>query len=237
MISPAWLTPRCVRRASIIFQTQRKKIILTMASAILLLTCGIVRATPRQQGRAGGWVQPQGAGGYSGAGRFDGQRAARQPQRRQEHLPQWFRQHQYLAPQDQQRALRNEPGFNRLSPPEQQRLYNRLQQLNTMPPARRERTLQWMEALERLSPERRQQVRRTMQQVAQMPEDRQRMMHKAFQNLTQLPPEQRQAVLNSPQFKSQFSYQERQMLGTLMSVQPYVPEQRPGSGIEYGGKY
>ncbi len=132
--------------------------------------------------------------------------------------------------------MRNEPGFNRLSPATQQRLFNRLQQLDAMPPAQRARTLERVEALERLSPEQRQQVRNVMQQVGQMPVTRQRMVRKAIRDLSQLPPEQRHAILNSQQFKDQFSGQERQMLGTLMLAQPYVPLQRPGDGVEYGGK-
>ncbi len=215
---------------------RKKNSIRAAGMAVLLLTCGMGWATSLPQGKASTRMQPRTARGYREVAQFGAQRAARQQRRRQEHLPQWFRQHENMSPQDQERALRNEPGFDHLPPREQQRLYNRLQQLNAMPPDRRERTLQRMEALERLSPEQRQQVRQVMQRVTQMPQDRRRMMHKAFGNLTQLPPEQRQAILNSPQFKSQFSYQERQMLGTLMSVQPYSPEQRPGTGAEYGGR-
>lgn len=150
------------------------------------------------------------------------------------HLGQWLRQHRNMSPQDQERALRNEPGFSRLPLPQQQRLLNRLRQLNAMPPQQRERTLQRMEALEKLSPQQREQVHSVMQEVGNLPQQRQRMMHKAFRDLSQLPPEQREAVLDSPQFRGQFSDREREMLGTLMSVQPYVPAQRPG--VEYGGK-
>jgi hypothetical protein len=216
------LVRRCAERASIIFRKQKKKIVLTLASAILLLTCGIGWATPSPLERAGGWMQPRTSRGYGRIAQFGGHGAVRQ-QQHQEHLPQWFRQHQYLSPRDQERALRNEPGFERLPPQEQQRLYNRLRQLNAMPPARRERTLERMEAFERLSPEQRQNVRSTMQRVTQMPLDRQRMMQRAFQSLTHVPPQDRLTIINSARFKSEFSYQEREMLNTLMSVQPYAP--------------
>lgn len=205
---------------------------LALATSIFVLTCAAGWAAPRT---AADW-RPRFVLASGGAVSFVGQRQGNQ-QHHQEHLPQWFRQHQNLPPQAQERALRNEPGFNRLPPRQQQRLFNRLQQLNAMPSGRRERTLQRMEAMEKLSHGQRQQVRSTMRQVTQMPEDRRRMMHKAFRDLTQLPPEQRQSILESPQFKRQFSDQERQMLGTLMSVQPYSPEQRPAAGVKYGEKY
>lgn len=140
-----------------------------------------------------------------------------------EHLPDWFRQHENLPLAEQQRALRTEPGFSRLPPAEQQRLYQRLQQLDAMPPAQRERTLARMEALERMSPEQRQRVRMAMQQVTAMPPDRQRMLRKAFRDLSQLSPAERKSMLNSPEFQQQFSNQERQTLGTLLTMQPYQP--------------
>ncbi|MHB8302593.1 MAG: DUF3106 domain-containing protein [Acidobacteriaceae bacterium] len=155
-------------------------------------------------------------------------------QRNQPHLAQWLRQHQNMPLQQQQRALQNEPGFNRLSQEQQQRLMGRLQQLHDMSAPQRERTLQGMEALEKLSPEQRREVHNVMQEVGHLPEDRQRMIHKAFRDLSQLPPTQRRAELASPQFKGQFSDRERQILGTLMSVQPYLP--LPGTSTEDNGK-
>jgi hypothetical protein len=155
-----------------------------------------------------------------------GQRNRSQPPSRP-HLAQWLRQHQNMSPQQQQRALRNEPGFNRLPPQRQQRLLDRLQQIDAMPPLQRERTLQRIEALERLSPQQRAQVHSAMQEVVSLPPQRQRMMHKAFRDLTHLPLDQREAALDSPQLKHQFSDRERQILTTLMRVQPNVPVNKP----------
>ncbi len=222
----------CAERVLAIFRSRGWSARLVAALYLPVLISGTLYAQPRRRASSMMWMQ---ARGQRGPNRFGNPQMGGTQARRQQHLPQWFRQHQNLSPQAQERALRNEPGFDRLPPREQQRLFNRLQQLNAMPPERRERTLQRMEALERLSPEQRQQVRSAMQQVTQMPADRQRMMHKAFRDLSQLPPEQRQAVLNSSQFKNQFSDNERQTLGTLMSVQPYSPP-AVNSGVEYGGK-
>ncbi len=157
-------------------------------------------------------------------------------QRTEQHLGQWLRHHQNLPLEAQEHALRKEPGFNRLPPAVQQRLIDRLRQLHAMPPAQRERTLQWMEALEKLSPEQRQKIHNTMQQVGELPPARQRMLSKASRDLSEMPPDRRQTLLESPEFKGQFSDQEREILKTLMSVQPYTPPQQPGNHIEDGGK-
>ena len=59
-------------------------------------------------------------------------------------------------------------------------------------------------------------------------------MHDAFHTLSHVPPMQRQALLNSPEYQRRFSYQERQMLTTLMRVQPYTPPSY-APGMMYGG--
>ncbi len=266
-ISTAWLFGSHVRRGFTVFPVPLKNSILATAGVLFLFSSTIAWSVPFQgqgQGQIYGQSPMQPRSGWnnglnnSGGQHFGGQQGNGnfQQQRHPEHLPQWYRQHQNLSPQQQQRALHNEPGFNRLPSQEQQRLSNRLQQLNSMPPERRQRILQRNEALEKLSPEQRQQVRSTMQQASQMPEDRRRMMRRAFRDIAQLPPAQRQAILDSPQFKTQFSDQERQILGTMMSIEPYNleqhnPEQRspeplnqeprnleqpPGSGMEYYGR-
>lgn len=219
------------------FRFHKIAVRLALAIVILFLFCGAGWAAARPlQGRAS-WMQPESAWGHGGADRWNGHHhtEGHHPSAH-EHLPQWFRDHQHLSPQEQERALRNQPGFDSLPPWRQQRLFQRLQQLDAMPPERRERTLQRMEAMEKLSPEQRRQVRRTMRQVVQMPEDRRQVMRKAFWQLTHQPPAQRQETLNSPQFRSQFSDRERQMLSTLMSVQPYSPHD-PAAASEYEGKH
>lgn len=164
------------------------------------------------------------------------QRLQTRTNRPQRHLAEWLRQHQNMSLDAQVRALRNEPGFDRLAPSVQQRLTDRLRQLNAMPPERRARTLQSMEALERLSPEKRQQVRTAMLEMRALPVDRLRMMHMAFRDLRQLPPEQRTAVLQSPSFKSGFSPQEQHILATVMTVQPYQAPSHPPDAAGPEGK-
>jgi hypothetical protein len=154
----------------------------------------------------------------------------------QSHLGAWLQHHGNLTPQQQERALQSEPGFNRLPPETQQKLMNRLQQLNRMPPNQRQRTVDHIEALERLTPQMRQQVRGSFQEFHALPEDRQRMVRKAFRDLREYPPEQRQALMNSSQFRGQFTPQERGILGNILAVEPYHPVPRSGldSGLQYG---
>ena len=51
-----------------------------------------------------------------------------------------------------------------------------------------------------------------------------------------LPPEQRQAMMNSGQFQTQFSPQERGILTNLLAVEPYQPAHGAGldNGVQYG---
>jgi hypothetical protein len=80
-----------------------------------------------------------------------------------------------------------------------------------------------VENMERLSPAKRQQVRSAAQQMGQLTPDRQQPMRQAFRELRDVPPEQRQQMLNSPAYRSQFSDGERNILGNLLSVEPYQP--------------
>ncbi|HEY0758252.1 MAG TPA: DUF3106 domain-containing protein [Acidisarcina sp.] len=145
----------------------------------------------------------------------------------QQHLGDWLDRHQTLSPQEKERALESEPGFNRLAPQQQQRLVQRLHDLDNMPAGQRERTLQRVENMERLSPEQRDQVRGAASQLRTMPQDRQRAVRRAFQDLRNVPPGLRSSELQSPRFAGQFSPEERSVLGNLLSVEPYEPQPAP----------
>ncbi|HET9088314.1 MAG TPA: DUF3106 domain-containing protein [Acidobacteriaceae bacterium] len=144
------------------------------------------------------------------------------------HLGQWLEQHRGMSPQEQERALRNEPGFNRLPAAQQKKLLLRLQQLNAMPPQQRQRTLDRIEALERLSPQDRNKIRNVIQEVGKLPPEKRSMMRQAFHTLIPLPQEQRESILNSPEYKSQFSDHQRQLLEVLLSMQPHPSSQAVG---------
>jgi hypothetical protein len=144
-----------------------------------------------------------------------------------EHIGPWLASHQNLSPEEQQRALAEEPGFKNLPPEQQQRMEQRLNQLNNMPPEQRQRTIDHIEAMERLTPEQRQQVRGAMSELGNLPPDRRRIVARSFHELRTMPPDQRQQVMNSPDFQHQFSDQERGTLNNLMAIDPYLPPPEP----------
>lgn len=170
------------------------------------------RGQPLQRGR-GGFGQPQGP-----------------------HLPQWFQQRNNLTPEQRQQELRREPGFQQMSPDAQQRALQGLQKLNSMSPEQRQRALARNEAMEHLSPVQRQQFRGAMDTWKTLPPDRKLAVARSFRELRALPPSQRSAALNSPQYRSRLSDDERRNLNTILAVEPAMPQQTPPppSGYPYG---
>jgi Protein of unknown function (DUF3106) len=137
------------------------------------------------------------------------------------HLPQWMAQHQNMPLGQQERMLRQEPGFNRLSPGEQQRQIQQLHQLNQMPEAQRDRRLARAENFERLSPGEQMQVRQSSRMLETLPPDRQAMVRQAFRDLRGVPVDQRDTVLGSARYGASFSPEERGILSNLLRVEPY----------------
>ncbi len=142
------------------------------------------------------------------------------------HLGQWMQQHGNLSPQQQQRALQSEPGFNQLPPQTQQRLADRLNRLNSMPEQQRQRVISRSEAMERMTPQQLGDVRSVMGQLSSLPQDRRRMINRSFRELRAMPVAERNALLNSPGYRQQFSDEERGTLGNLLSVSPLLPDSR-----------
>lgn len=143
----------------------------------------------------------------------------------QPHLAQWMENHRSLSLPQQQRALQNEPGFRELPRETQQRQLDQLARLNAMTPEQRSRMLDRTEALERLSVPQRQQWNSAVQQLNGLPVPRRRLVARAILDLREMPPQQRQQVIDSPAMRAQFSDQERSMLSTLLTVEPYTPNQ------------
>jgi hypothetical protein len=175
---------------------------------------------PRPGGMQPG--NPQRLGGQQGAA-MGPQNAGRG---RGEHLDQWMQQHHNMSPQEQQRALQKEPGFNQLPSQTQQRMVERLNRLNSMPEQQRERMIRNGEVIERMSPQQRLQVRSAMGQLSNLPDDRRRAVARSWRELRSLPAEQQNQILNSPQYRQQFNDEERGTLGNLLSVSPMLPQNR-----------
>jgi hypothetical protein len=142
------------------------------------------------------------------------------------HLGQWMQQHGTMSTADQQRALRNEPGFNKLPAQTQQRMMERLNRLNGMPEPQRDRVIARGEEMERMSPQQRGDVRNAMGQLSSLPQDRRRAVARTFRDLRGMPIAERNALLNSPQYREQFTDEERGTLGNLLAVSPLLPPSR-----------
>ncbi|MFC5865236.1 DUF3106 domain-containing protein [Acidicapsa dinghuensis] len=193
---------------------------------------------PEPSGRPSGNVQGRPGSAYYAPG-VPGAGANRAPQARPEyggspyavrpnprvpgHLPEWMAQHQNLPIGQQDRLLRQEPGFNRLSPGDQQRQIQELHRLNQMPEAQRERRLGRAEAFERLSPGEQMQVRQSAREEQNLSPDRRAVIRRAFQDLRGVPMDQRQIILNSARYSATFSPQERGILSNLLRIEPYQP--------------
>lgn len=94
-----------------------------------------------------------------------------------------------------------------------------------MSPERRQRIINRNESLERLSPNQRQDVRGAMSDLRALPMERRRAVSRAFRQLRSEPSDQRQSTLQSDQFRSQFSPEERSTIDNLMRVEPLLPAQ------------
>jgi len=77
--------------------------------------------------------------------------------------------------------------------------------------------------MERLSPERREQIRQSAQELGAMDPGRRQQVRAAFRVLRDMPPAERDRILASPAYRSMYSDHERQILGNLLSVEPYQP--------------
>jgi Protein of unknown function (DUF3106) len=132
----------------------------------------------------------------------------------------WLQAHKNLPPDQQMKALENDPFFKRLPPQRQNELRERLKNFNSMPPEKRDQALQRMEFLAKLSPQQREQLRNASQQLRGLPPERQVAVHKAVRHLRQMPPQERQQVLQSDRFRTTFSDQEQKLISQLTEMTP-----------------
>ncbi len=149
----------------------------------------------------------------------------RQPSPHGHHAGQWLRQYGDVPPEQQRRALQNDPQFRRLPPQRQQQLQQRLQRFSNMPPEQQQRVLNRMETWEHLTPQQKQTARQLHAQMQQLPPDRQQRIRNAIQGLRAMPPEARQRAINSGRFDD-LSPQDRQLLEDASQL-PLAPAQPP----------
>ncbi len=136
------------------------------------------------------------------------------------HRGEWLRKNQNLPPQEQEKALRNDPTFKQLPQEKQQRLMERLRDFNSRPPEQRQRILERMETFEHLPQPERQRLRSFYGQMRDLPDDRRMAVRQAVRQLNGMSPAERERMLNSPQFQRRFSPQEQNLVRGLSQLEP-----------------
>ncbi len=104
------------------------------------------------------------------------------------HAGQWLRRYKDLPPDQQQKALDNDPQFRSLPPARQQILRERLQRFSSLPPRMQDRILQRMETWEHLTPAQKQQARQLYSQLKDLPPERRQKVRTAIRDLSVMPP-------------------------------------------------
>jgi hypothetical protein len=134
------------------------------------------------------------------------------------HMGDWFRRNENLPPDQQLRKLEQNPDFKQLPPERQERLRQRLQNFNSLPTEQKDRILQRMETYEHLSADQQQRVHQMFRQYRELPQDRRQELKQAFRQLEGLGPDERQKVLDSPEYRRNFSDQERGLLRGMSTI-------------------
>lgn len=179
---------------------------LALAALVWVVACGpSTLAQDQRNGKWGGRNQDNSGQHVKGPG---------------PHRGEWLRKNQSLPPQEQERALRNDPSFRQLPPEKQQRLLERLRDFNNRPPEQRQRILNRMETFEHLPQPERQQLRGLYGQMRELPDDRRFAVRQAVRQLGAMNPSDRERMLNSPQFQRHFSPQEQNLVRGLAHVEP-----------------
>jgi len=134
------------------------------------------------------------------------------------HSGQWLRQHKDLPPEQQKRALQNDPQFRNLPPQQKQRLQNQLDRFNTLPPQKRQQMLNRMDTFGHLTPEQKDTARQLHSEMQQLPPQRRQAVRNAIGALRAMPPEARQRQIDSDAYKKQFTPEERNILGGASKI-------------------
>ena len=147
-------------------------------------------------------------------------RAANHPDHR---AGEWLQQHGHLAPDQQQKALDNDPEFKKLQPQRQEQLREQLRKFSSLPPAQQKQWLTRIQFMESLTPEQRQRLRAANQHFQGLPQDRKVMVRTALRHLRQMDPPGREQVFQSQQFRDTFSEDEQGLLRNLAEISPPAP--------------
>jgi hypothetical protein len=134
------------------------------------------------------------------------------------HAGKWLLDNDRLPLDQQMKKLEQDPDFRRMPPDRQQRFRERLQNFNNLPPEQKGRILKRMETYEHLSAEQQQRVHDLFRQYRGLPQDRRQELKHAFQQLEGMSPGERQRMLDSPEYRNNFSEQERGLLRGMSTI-------------------
>jgi hypothetical protein len=143
------------------------------------------------------------------------------------HAGDWLRRYKDLPPEEQERALQNDPAFRRLPPMQQQRLRQRLQHFSSLPPEEQLRVLNRMETWEHLTREQKQQARQIFFQMRDLPPARRFLVREAVRELRAMPPDQREREIDSDQYRNRFTDHERDLIRGISRLPLAPPEGGP----------
>jgi Protein of unknown function (DUF3106) len=146
------------------------------------------------------------------------------------HAGDWLRRYKDMPPEEQERALQNNPAFRRLPPGQQQRLLKRLQHFSNLSPDEQLRMLNRMETWEHLTPAQKQQAWQIFSQMRNLPPDRRHLVHQAIRELRAMPPDQREHEIDSDQYRNRFTDHERDMIRGITRLPLAPPEGGPEGG-------
>jgi len=143
------------------------------------------------------------------------------------HAGDWLRRYKDLPPEEQERALQNDPAFRRLPPAQQQRLRQRLQHFSSLPPDEQLRMLNRMDTWEHLTREQKQQARQIFLQMRELPPARRYQVRQAIRELRAMPPDQREREIDSEEYRNRFTDREREMIRGITRL-PLAPPEGEG---------
>lgn len=136
------------------------------------------------------------------------------------HAGDWLRKNRGLPLNQQLQQLQSDPAFRHLAPQEQDQMRQRLQRFNSLTPEQQDRMLDRMEVREHLPPEQRREEYELAQRYRGLPSGRQQAVKGALNELTPLSPQERQQRLSSPEFRSRFTDNEREIIGQALEIRP-----------------
>ena len=148
--------------------------------------------------------------------------ATAHPHRPVHHAGDWLRKYKDLPPDQQQKALENDPQFKKLPPDRQILLQQQLRRFSSLPPERQKIILRRMETWEHLTEPQKRAAKTVFTKIRQLPPARRKLMMGAVHDLRRMSPPEREHALESAEYRTRFTNQERDLLKGVLEL-PLAP--------------